>query len=188
MTDPSFEPYTVPGLGLDTKTNNAVLGADDGNPITPPDIGQVNLTTGKFSHFQIDVGGSGGVNGLAVDSEDGIAFTTTQADASVEFYDLNKRTGFSVVLPGGQTGMDVEYDPIHKLVLVAQPVSGTGQGSSIQVYDKKGNLVESLNGFSFSNRFTVFPVYIALNPKQRSGYIQSQVNQEVPLVLQSFTY
>jgi hypothetical protein len=82
----------------------------------------------------------------------------------------------------------VEFDPINKLFLIAQPISGAGQGSSIQVYDVKGNLVESLNGFSFSNRFTVIPVYIALNPKLRSGFVPRQVNEGVPLVLQSFTY
>jgi len=42
----------------------------------------------------------GSINGLAVDSEDGIACTTTEVDFRVEFYDLAKETGFAVVLPG----------------------------------------------------------------------------------------
>jgi hypothetical protein len=188
MTDRNFEPYLTPLLALDTKTNTAILAQDDGAPMSVPDIGMVNLTTGKFTHFQIDVGGSGHVLGLAVDSEDGIACTTTEADASIELYDLKKQTGVSIVLPGAQTGADVQFDPIHKLFLVAQPVSGTASGSSIQVYDTKGTLVESVNGFSFSNRFTAIPLYIALNPKKRSGFVQSQVNADEPLVLQSFTY
>jgi hypothetical protein len=189
MTDPTFEPYLVPEIGFDAKTNLAVLAAAlDDNPTAIPEVGLINVTTGTFTHFQTDVGGSGGINGLAVDSEDGIACTTTQSDASIEFYDLRKKTGFSIVLPGGQTGADVQFDPINKLFLVAQPISGTSQGSSIQVYDTNGNLVDSLNGFNFSNRFTVIPTYIALNPKLRSGFVQSQVNQDVPNMLQSFTY
>jgi hypothetical protein len=77
----------------------------------------------------------------------------------------------------------VEFDPVHKLFLIAQPVSSTEQGvSSIQVYDTKGNLVESLNGFSFSNAFTVIPVHIALKPKNRSGFVDDTAG------IRSFTY
>jgi len=178
MTDPNFEPYLTPAFALDTKTNTAVLAQDDGCPSCTPDIGLVDLGSGKFSHF---TGlGMGSVNGLAVDSEDGIACTTTQMDANVQFYDLKNKTGFTEALPGSNgrlySGTDVEFDPIHKLFLVGQPVSSTGQGSSIQVYDRKGNLVESLNGFS--SGFS----YIALLPKHRSGFVTD------PAGLRSFTY
>ena len=130
------------------------------------------------------------MNGIAVDSADGIACTTTELDARVEFYNLQKKKGFSRTLPGAtsqlQSGTDVEFDSVHKLFLVAQPVSSTGAGSSIQVYDTKGNFVESLNGFSFSNASNVVAVHIALNPRNRSGYVDgpdSGVTQ-----IQSFTY
>src|ERR1700690_434467 len=175
ISDPNFTFGVTPVIALDTKTNTAVLAQDFGSPTSVPEIGLVDLTKGKFSHFAGV--GLGFVNGIAVDSEDGIACTTTEIDASVEFYDLKTQTGIIVQLPGSGgnqifSGADVEFDPIHKLFLVAQPVSSTQQGvSSIQVYDPKGNLVESLNGFQFSNASSVIPVHIALNPKHRSGFV-----------------
>jgi len=186
ISDPNFTFGIPPVLALDTKTNTAVLAQDFGSPTDTPDIGLVDLIKGKFSHF---IGrGLGLVNGIAVDSEDGIACTTTEIDASVEFYDLKTRLGFIEQLPGsggGQifSGADVEFDPIHKLFFVAQPISSTEQGvSSIHVFDTKGNLVESLNGFQFSNIAFVIPVHIALNPKHRSGFVDD------PAGIRSFTY
>ena len=80
-----------------------------------------------------------------------------------------------MILPGAtgqvQSGSDVEYDRVNKLFFVAQSVSSTSSGSSIQVYDIHGNLVESLNGFSFSNTFNVIGTHIALNPTNRTGYV-----------------
>ncbi len=183
--DPNFEPYLDPVFALDTKTNTAVLAGDAGCVRgCSPDIGLVNLTTGEFIHFPGL--GVGSANGLAVDSEDGIACTTTADDANVQFYDLKAQTGFTELLPGAtdgriQSGTDVEYDPIHKLFLVGQPFSSTGQGSSIQVYDPKGNLVESINGFGNRDLNLSFS-YIALLPKQRSGFVNA------PPGLRSFTY
>jgi hypothetical protein len=179
MTDPNFEPYVIPAIALDTKSNTAVLAQDTGCPACNPDIGLVDLTSGEFSHFPGL--GVGRVNGLAVDSEDGIACTTTANDSNVQFYDLKTQTGFTELLPGAtigrlQSGTDVEFDPIHKLFLVGQPISSTGQGSSIQVYSPKGNLVESLNGFNSGFG------YIALLPKHRTGFVEAQPG------LRSFTY
>jgi hypothetical protein len=133
----------------------------------------------------------GSINGLAVDAEDQIAVTTTEVDFRVEFYDLTTQTGFAVVLPNAtgqlQSGSDVEYDPVNKLFFVAQGFSSTAaSGSSIHVYDIQGNLVESLNGFNFSNSFNVIPTHIALNPATRTGYVDgpdSSVSQ-----LQAFSY
>jgi hypothetical protein len=185
MTDPNFEPYLTPVFALDTKTNTAVLAGDPGCVEgCSPDIGLVDLASGEFTHF---AGlGDGAANGLAVDSEDGIACTTTANDSNVQFYDLKTKTGFTELLPGAtngriQSGTDVEYDPIHKLFLVGQPVSSTGVGSSIQVYDPQGNLVESVNGFGSSSLNLSFS-YIALLPKQRSGFVNA------PPGLRSFTY
>ena len=70
------------------------------------------------------------------------------------------------------SGADVEYDPINKLFLVAQPVSSSSSsGSSIYVYDTNGVLQETLSGFSFSNAFNVIAAHIAINPSARTGFI-----------------
>jgi hypothetical protein len=61
---------------------------------------------------------------------------------------------------------------VHHLFLVAQPVSSTAPGtSSIHVYDVHGHLVESIDGFHFSNASNVVPLHIALHPAQRYGYV-----------------
>ena len=195
LTDPTFMESNAPQVAYDSVTNEAVVASSDsavGGP--PPQIALVNLTTGTVNQFTGIPGPfpfrQGSINGLAVDSEDGIACTTTEVDFRVEFYNLNTQTGFPVVLPGAngqlQSGTDVEYDPVHKLFLVAQPVSSTGAGSSIQVYNTKGKLVESLNGFNFSNAGNVVSAHIALNPSNRSGYVDGPDSGVTDI--QSFTY
>ena len=57
-------------------------------------------------------------------------------------------------------------------------------GSTIYVYDPKGRLQETLNGFNFSNTFNVIPMHIALNPSNRTGYVDGPDNGQ----LQFFTY
>ena len=164
-----------PPIALDTVTNIAVLGGGDGCFGCAPVIGLANLTKGTFTEFTGI--GFGFVNGVAVDSADNIACTTTEDDASVEFYDLATQTGFTVVLPNSGenqifSGADVEFDAIHKLFLVAQPVSSSSSsGSTIYVYDTKGVLQETLNGFSFSNTGNVIAMHIALNPTKRTGFV-----------------
>jgi hypothetical protein len=122
----------------------------------------------------------------------GIACTTTEDDARVEFYNLATQTGFTVTLPGsgGQqifSGADVEFDAVHKLFLLAQPTSSSASsGSTIYVYDTKGNLQETLNGFSFSNAFNVVAMHIALNPANRSGFVDGPDSGVTEI--QSFTY
>ena len=154
MTTPGFEPFTPIAFAFDVKTNTGVLAEANGCDYCTPEIGLVNLDTGKFDKFQ---GLGKGLQGLAVDSDDGIACTTSSDDASVQFYDLKTQTGITEDLPGGegqaQSGFDVEYDP-------------------------KGTLVDSVD-FGPYNRFGG---YIALQPKQRSGFLG-----EGP-VLRSFTY
>jgi len=187
LTDPLFA-FNTAIMAYDSKTNQAVLGASTGavgGP--PPTMAIVDLTAGSMLEFGGT--GQGFVNGIAVDSEDGIAVTTTELDFTVEFYDLAAQTAFSVVLPHAvnqlQSGADVEFDPLHRLFFIAQPVSSTAAGtSSIQVYDTKGNLVESINGFNFSNASSVIPVHIALNPSNRSGYVDGPDATQI----QSFTY
>jgi hypothetical protein len=174
-------------IAYDSHTNHAILGGGPGCFGCLPVIGLVDLTKGKFTEFTGI--GFGFINGIAVDSQDGIFCTTTEDDAGVEFYRLAKKTGFTEQLPGSggnqfNSGADVEFDPLHKLFLVAQPNSSRGSGSTIYVYDSGGNLQETLNGFNFSNAFNVIPAHIALSPSKRSGYVDGPGNGE----LQSFTY
>jgi hypothetical protein len=190
---PVIQITSIPGIiGLNTKTNTAVVAVGDGNPFGPSYINQIDLAKGKVASF-LGIG-SGTVQGLAVDSADNIACTTTYGDASVEFYNLTIQTGFEEALPNcfspACSGFDVEFDPIHKLFLVAQPISSqTNEAlSTIYVYNTKGTLLETLNGFNFyTQRFDVFPVHMALHPSNRSGFVD--VTNDVGVgAIQSFTY
>jgi hypothetical protein len=179
-----------PPMAYDATTNQAILGGGDGCFGCRPVIGLVDLTAGTFSEFTGF--GFGFVNGIAVDAADGLFVTTTEDDAGVEFYTLSTESGFEVALPnsGGQqifSGADVEFDPINRFFLVAQPVSSSStQGSTIYVYTPDGTLKETLNGFSFSNSFNVVPMHIALHPSQRSGYVDGPDSGVTEI--QSFTY
>jgi hypothetical protein len=172
-----------PPIAFDTATSVVIMGGGNGCFGCLPVIGLVDVVGNSFSEFTGV--GFGFVNGIAVDSADGIFCTTTEDDAGVEFYDLAGQTGFEVTLPdsGGQqyySGGDVEYDPINKLFFVAQQYSSTApSGSAIYVYDTQGNLQETMNGFSF-----LVTQHIALNPANRSGFVDGPKNGE----LQSFTY
>ncbi len=190
ITDSTNFGSVPPPIAYDSVTNQAVLGGGTGAFGRRPIIGVVDLTQGTFTEFTGI--GFGFVNGLAIDSADGIACSTTEDDANVEFYNLSTETGFTVVLPGSgeqqfYSGTDVEFDPIHKLFLIAQPNSSSApSGSTIYVYDPHGNLQETINGFSFSNTFSVIPAYIALHPSLRSGYVTGPDSGETEI--QAFTY
>jgi len=184
VTDPVFNFDNSPVLAIDTATNQAVLGGSNGCYGCTTEIGMVDLATGKLTEFEGL--GFGFINGIAVDSNTGIACTATEDDFSVEFYDLAKQTGIIVVLPGAndqsQSGLDVEVDPIHKLFLIGQEFSSTApSGSSIQVFDEQGNFVESLNGFELP----ASPAFMALHPSERAGYV---IVTPALTTLQSFTY
>ena len=190
ITDSTNFGTGVPPMAYNPQTNQAVIGGGTGAFGRSPVIGLVDLTAGTFTEFT--GAGFGFVNGVAVDPADNIACTTTEDDASVEFYDLTTQTATAVVvLPNsGQqqffSGADVEYDATHKLFLIAQPNSSSSTGSSIYVYDTKGNLQETLNGFSFSNTFNVIAAHIALHPSTRTGFIDgpaANVSQ-----IQGFSY
>jgi hypothetical protein len=190
ITDSNNFGSVPPPMAYDGTTNQAILGGGNGCFGCLPVIGLVDLTKGTFSEFTGI--GFGFINGIAVDSADGIFCTTTEDDASVEFYDLATQTGFTVVLPGSGeqqffSGADVEFDPINKLFLVAQPnSSSSSSGSTIYVYDTKGNLQETINGFSFSNTFNVVPAHIAIKPSNRSGFVDGPSAGVTDI--QSFTY
>jgi hypothetical protein len=165
----------------DYATNSAVLASSRGAPGGPAPLNTViDLATGDLDQWQGLNGGpygAGFVNGLAVDSTKGIACTTTELNAQVEFYDLAKHTGKAVQLPGTQagdqlnSGAAVAVDEVHHLFLVADPLYAPTGDSAIVVYDEKGNLVEAISGFNFSNRFTVVPVRVAVNPTTRVGWV-----------------
>ena len=179
-----------PAIAYDFVSSQLIMGGGNGCFGCHPVVGLVNLSSGAFSEFTSI--GFGFVNGMAVDSADGIFCMTTEDDANVEFYTLSNLSGFSVELPGsgGQqifSGADVEFDPVHKVFLIAQPVSSSSSsGSTIYVYDTQGNLKETLNGFSFSNAFNVVPAYIALHPSSRTGFVDGPDSGVTEL--QSFTY
>ena len=177
-------------MAEDTSTNEAVLAAQSGGGV--PTITLVNLKSGKLKTFNgLNNGpyGAGAANGLAVDSHTGIACTTPELNAQVEFYDLAKETGVAVQLPNtGPTsqfnsGSAVASDSEDGLFLIAQPYSSTGGNSAIYVYDETGDLIETLNGFDFSTLYLP-PLKIALNPGLRLGLVNGPNADQ----LQEFTY
>lgn len=192
ITDPNFTTETPPIIAFDPIRNQAILGHDKPSPfIEPPLVGFVDLATGSFD---VKTGlGLGVINGVAVDTENGILCTDTSFDSAVQFYNLSDFGGISVLLPGADpqtstaSGGDIEFDPINKLFLVAQEFSD-GQldnGSSIQVYDVAGNLVESIDGLNFQGGFDVFPIHITLNPNRRMGFVNGP---DLTTAIQSFNY
>ena len=189
ITDSNNFGSVPPPIAYDSANNQAILGGGPGCFFCRPVIGVVDLTNAKFSEFTGI--GFGFVNGIAVDAADGIFVTTTEDDATIEFYNLSSQTGFTLQLPNSQgqqiySGADVEFDPIHKLFFVAQPNSSVSSGSTIYIYDTQGVLKETLNGFSFSNTFNIIPMHIALNPSKRSGFVDGP-DQGVTEI-QSFVY
>ena len=187
--DPNDFASVPPPIAYDSVTNQAILGGGPGCFDCLPVIGLVDLTNATFSKF-LGIG-FGFINGIAVDSADGIFVTTTEDDANIEFYNLADQTGFTEQLPNSQgvqfySGADVEFDPIHKWFFVAQPTSSVSSGSTIYVYDTQGVLKQTLNGFNFSNSFNVVGAHIALNPSKRMGYVDGP-DQGVT-ELQQFTY
>lgn len=178
-----FQLDVVPAFAYDSKTNQAILAGKC--PNCTPEIGLVDLSTGKIKTFTGV--GNGYVNGLAVDSKRGIAVSTTTSDNGVEFYNLAEQTGFEVPLPCAQSlvaeaGGDVEFDAMHNLFLVQQTFNSCDSFSRLYVYDEKGNLKETLTGFEI---WPVSPIFIALNPGNRSGFVyQNRLGE----TLQSFNY
>lgn len=196
LNETDFALGTQPQLAEDTVNNLAVMATSPsfgaaGGP--PPVIWTVSLKSGKMTHFSgVNCPGSVGcgyANGIGYDSSTGIACTTTELDAGVEFYNVAKATGTRVQLPNNagqlEAGDFVANDAVNGLFLIAQPVSSTSpSGSSIQIYNESGTLEESINGFSFSDASTVIPVRISINPTSRSGWVNGpQADQ-----LQEFSY
>ncbi len=169
-----------PQLAQYTSANEAVIAySPDAGAVggRPPINAIFNLSTGqetKVIGYNLGPYHAGGVNGLAVDPNTGIAATTTELNAQVEFYDLNKKEGLTAVqLPctgnADQTlsGSGIAVDPVNKLFLVSeQYYCQQNQGSAIVVYDEQGNLVETITGFTFS----IGEPAAVLNPSKRMGW------------------
>jgi len=93
LQDPIFTGGVPPQIAYDGATNQAVLAQAQGAPYSTPEIALVDLTTRNITEF---AGlGDGFVNGLAVDSNTGIACATTETDNSAEFYNLATRPASS---------------------------------------------------------------------------------------------
>ncbi len=169
-----------PRLGQYTAANEAVFAlSPDGGKVGgfPPVNIVIDLQTGKQSQFPgFNQGpfGAGYVNGMAVDPNTGIEATTTELNAQVEFYDVNKKMGITAVqLPctgnasQSNSGAGVSVDPVNKLFLVTDPFYCNGsQGSALVIYDEKGNLVETITGF----KFAIAEPPVVLNPSKRMGW------------------
>ena len=184
LTDQIFGFNDSPVIAIDNTTNQAVVAASNGGILESPKIAVADLTSGNVTEFQGI--GFGFANGIAVDSADGIAVTSTEIDFSLEFYDLATQTGFIVPLHNAtnqlQSGGAVAFDPVNKLFLVGQEFSSTASsGSSIQVFDTKGNFLKAINGLSLP----ASPAYMALSPAKRFGYV---IVTPALTQLQSFTY
>jgi hypothetical protein len=182
-----------PQFAQDTATNQAVIATTpDGGRVggEPPINILIDLKTGKETQFDgLNNGyyGSGFVNGLAVDSSTGIAATTTELNAQVEFYNLATQSAAFAQLPCTSdtsqlnSGSGIANDPVNGLFLVTDTYYCSGsQGSAIVVYDESGNVVESITGFKF-------PIGVgapAINPSKRMGWVTGPgVNQ-----IQQFFY
>ncbi len=167
-----------PQFGQDTTTNQAVIAlSPDGGAVggQPPLNVVVDLTTGKEARFNGLNNGfyhAGDVNGLAVDSTTGIAATTTELNAQVEFYNLAQQMGTFAQLPCTSdtsqinSGSGVANDSVNGLFLVTETYYACGSGSAIVVYDEKANNVETITGF----RFAIGEPAPVINPATRTGW------------------
>lgn len=179
--DPNlFGGGNIPQFAQDTATNQAVIAlSPDGGKVggSAPINAIVDLKTGKqtqFGGYNNGPFGAGYVNGLAVDSSTGVAATTTELNAQVEFYDLARKGGITAAqLPctgdasQSNSGAGIASDPVHGLFLVTDPFYCNGnQGGAIVVYDEKGNNVETITGF----KLAIGEPAPVVNPTTRTGF------------------
>lgn len=180
----TFEGGTLPQYAQYTGANQAVIAlSPDGGAVggVPPVNYLIDLSSGKMKSFPGYNNGfyhAGSVNGLAVDPNTGVAATTTELNAQVEFYDLNTKKGITFAqLPcTGDTdqllsGTSITNDPVNKLFLVTEPNYCDGnQGSAVVVYDEQGNFVEAITGFSVPANVAL-SVAPRINPNKRMGWL-----------------
>jgi hypothetical protein len=189
MLFPSGQIWYGPQIvAQDTHLQQAVVGAQS-FASNKSDFVVFDLKTGNATTFD-SVNGWGAFQGIAIDSTTDVMCTATSADFSVQFYNLNTQQGITETLPGAggelQSGAAIAADPVNHLFLVSQPnssVSPSG-GSTIFVYGEDGTLLETLNGFSFSNVASAILEHIQVNGAQRTGFVNGPSDNQ----LQSFTY
>ncbi|MEI9932158.1 MAG: hypothetical protein WDM89_16850 [Rhizomicrobium sp.] len=179
----TFEGGTLPQFAQYSAANQAVIAlSPDGGAVggTPPVNYLIDLSSGKMTSFNGYNNGAfhaGSVNGLAVDPNTGVAATTTELNAQVEFYDLKKKMGIvAVQLPctGGTdqllSGTSITNDPVNKLFLVTEPdYCDTNQGAVV-VYDENGNFIEAIPGFNVP-KDVALSVAPRINPNKRMGWL-----------------
>lgn len=182
--DDTFEGGTLPQYAQYTKANQAVIAlSPDGGAVGgfPPENFLIDLSTGEKTSFRGYNNGpfhAGSVNGLAVDPNTGVAATTTELNAQVEFYNLKKKRpiAFAQLPCSGNadqllSGTSVTNDPVNKLFLVTEPNYCDGsQGSAIVVYDEAGNFVEAITGFKVP-KDVALSVAPRINPSKRTGWM-----------------
>jgi hypothetical protein len=185
LTDQNFGFNVSPHIAINTVTNQALVTGGSGAFDTHPLLAQVDLASQSVT--ELAGLGFGFINGVAVDSADGIAVTATEDDFSIEYYQLSPFKGIKTVVlknatDQSQSGQYVKFDPVNRLFLIGQEFSSTAPtGSSILVYDTRGNFVEAINGLSLP----ASPVNIAINPSKRMGFV---LVTPALTQLQSFTY
>ena len=140
----------------------------------------MNLSTGHVTTWQgIALGpyGAGFVNGLAVDSATGIAATTTELNAQVEFYDLQQRTGTAVQLPGtgdaDQLNSGGAITPTTRSTTSSwSPIRCTRPPATVQSSstERTAGFVEAITGFHFGG-LAQGPTRVAVNPSRRMGWV-----------------
>ncbi len=169
-----------PVLAYDFKTDEAVLAGDNGSPTSVPILATINLLTGQVR--EANGVGVGNPNGMAIDPVTDTAVITTPGGPltppMVEFYNIDSQTGFGLTLPGSNVGEDVEFDPVHRIFIVA---AGDGSNNSIFEYDPNGTLVQTITGGGLNTLYTC----CALNPSTRTGF---GIGDRLAETLQSFSY
>jgi hypothetical protein len=197
--DDSFTGGTLPQYAQWTRGNKAVIAlSPDGGAVggVPPVTYLIDLSTGEKTSFRGYNNGpfhAGSVNGLAVDPRTGVAATTTELNAQVEFYNLRKMRpiAFAQLPCSGNadqllSGTSITNDPINKLFLVTEPNYCDGsQGSAIVVYDETGAFVEAITGFNVPHDVAL-GVAPRINPHKRMGWIFGGPNGTAQL--QQFFY
>jgi hypothetical protein len=169
-----------PVLAQYTAANEAVfaLSPDAGTVggVAPINV-MIDLGTGAMTQMTGYNNGpyhAGSVDGLAVDPNTGIAATTTELNAQVEFYNLNTQERITAVqLPctdntsQSNSGSNIAVDPVNKLFLVTDYFYCDGsQGSAIVVYNEHGKRIETITGFTFA----IGEPAPAINPSKRMGW------------------
>jgi hypothetical protein len=183
---PALTAMRQPSLGKIVQNPTANTVASDALDISNPGatiignttIVTANLTTGAVASFN-DSLGRGTPQDMEIDPVTNKAAVTTVLDAGLSIYNLTTQSGAETALGANPNyaGSSIGVDPTHNWFLVEQPVgpdvsTNNNALSRIVVYDENGNLVETVERFSFFYGGAVLvPVGVRVNPSLRTGYI-----------------